>query len=294
VSTHRFPTPRCESFVSASGLRLHIERYDGGSPAVVLIHGHGDGAFVWDVLAPILARRFETIAVDLRGHGDSAWDPAERYDLGSHIADVSEVVDRCEQPDLVLIGHSLGALLTTRLCAIYRPRVVAAVLVDYVPELNPEGTREASMVLRRAMQIYPTVDQYVEWMQANRPLAAPRLLRNTALRSLRRDGTGFRLKMDPALAEQFVSTSAPDTARAWEVWTQQTCPTLLIRGSASAVVSRSAAAQAVGALPRGRLVTLEEAGHSVMLDNPFAFARTVLDFLMSALAAPAPHSENSR
>jgi pimeloyl-ACP methyl ester carboxylesterase len=64
-------TPQSITLFQSTGPQLHVERYDAGLPAVLLIHGGGDGAFVWDLFAPALARRFTTLAVDLRGHGDS-------------------------------------------------------------------------------------------------------------------------------------------------------------------------------------------------------------------------------
>src|SRR6185312_4195715 len=95
---------------------------------------------VWDSFIPSITVHRRTIALDFRGHGDSSWDPSARYHVEQHVADVLHVVDRLEITKYSIVGHSLGGATAIRVAA-RRPESVKSVLVvDYGPDLNPEGT----------------------------------------------------------------------------------------------------------------------------------------------------------
>jgi alpha-beta hydrolase superfamily lysophospholipase len=101
------------------GLVLRGHRSQGpGRPkaTVVLVHGFGEHCGRYDALIEALAAsRFETYAVDLRGHGTSDGERAREHDLLHYLSDLGQVVDlaRHEQPGkpCYLIGHSLGGLI---------------------------------------------------------------------------------------------------------------------------------------------------------------------------------------
>ncbi len=286
MSTRTIAPRRHVRFLQTGGPELHLERYDAGAPAVLLIHGGGDGAFVWDSFAPVLARRLTTLVVDLRGHGDSGWDASGRYEDCDYLSDLTHVVEQSELSNFILIGHSLGARLAIRLRARYPERVLASVLVDFAPELNAEGREHAVSLMRQSLQHYPTIERYAEWLEERRPLARTELLDHIAARALRPDDEGFRPKIDPALPNTFGGLLSRDAQGLWNLLQRQSCPTLVVRGSGSALLSHATASRMAEALPRGELATVDAAGHSVMLDNPEAFEHTVLDFLARVLPPP--------
>src|ERR1700731_2284877 len=75
----------------------------------VLLHGFGENASVWGHLAPRLMSRFRVVAIDMRGHGNSDWDPESRYDAQTFTADLNKVVAAFSFERTILIGHSSGA-----------------------------------------------------------------------------------------------------------------------------------------------------------------------------------------
>lgn len=281
---------QCQSlrFQQARAPRIHIDRYESEAPACLLVHGGGDGAFVWDLFAPILANRYTTIAVDLRGHGDSGWDPNRRYEMNGHLSDLINVIDRSRVDRLVLVGHSLGAHIAIRLYPTFATRIAASVLVDYAPELNSQGIEHARALMSESLRFYPTVDHYTEWLKSTRHLAALRTLERMASRSLRRVGDGFRPKLDPAILDAFPRTTPDEAHLLWDLLEKQNCPTLVVRGAGSAVLSQPVANRLAKVLPRGELATVNAAGHSVMLDNPAEFERIVIGFLDRVLTRPDP------
>lgn len=268
--------------------RLHVQRSGSGEPIIVLLHGGGDGAFVWDSLASTLASRFTIVAPDFRGHGESAWDPSGDYSIDAFVEDAASVIEQSGEQDFILIGHSMGAHVALRLGARYRARILAMVLVDFSAEINPEGAREASSLIGQGAHTYPSVESYVKWLRETRPLARADLLTSLARRALRAERGEFRPKLDPRVGHFLGGIRANEARLLWQLIQHQTCPTLLIRGDASAVVSRASAEKMVSALPNGEIATIRCAGHAVMMDNPAEFESVVMAFLgrLSHEAAP--------
>jgi pimeloyl-ACP methyl ester carboxylesterase len=107
----------------------------------------------------------------------------------------------------------------------------------------------------------------------------------------RRDDGRFELKMDPALRgglgapESSADADAREretTAALWEALARIECPTLVVRGAASDILSPEVADRMVeDVLKNGRLAVVGRAGHSVMTDNPEGFRDAVNDFVLS-------------
>lgn len=100
------------------------------APPMVLLHALGDSRADW---APVLARfaaRYRVYAVDLRGHGDS--DRPGGYTFGALCADVVGLLDALGLTDVVLVGHSMGGVVTYRV-AVARPDLVARIVIEDAP-----------------------------------------------------------------------------------------------------------------------------------------------------------------
>jgi pimeloyl-ACP methyl ester carboxylesterase len=107
---------------------LHWTADSPGAPVALLLHGITSNALVWARVAGELAGEFEVVAPDLRGRAGSAALPGP-YGLAAHAEDVAAVLARFG--DAVLVGHSMGAFVTTlAAAAATRYRVRGLVLVD--------------------------------------------------------------------------------------------------------------------------------------------------------------------
>lgn len=112
---HDWPNRDSSSFVSASGLRWHVQRM-GQGPVLLLLHGTGAATHSWRDFAPILAEHFTLIAPDLPGHGFTSAPPYERMSLPGMAGFVTDLVQEIAvMPDLVL-GHSAGAAILIQAC----------------------------------------------------------------------------------------------------------------------------------------------------------------------------------
>ena len=105
------PTSRRVS--GSTGFDLHLLEWSTDGVPLLLLHGFGNEAHIWDEFAPAVAPYYRTLALDQRGHGDSGWDPEGRYAIDFYVDDVEAVTAELGIERLVLVGHSLGGRVST-------------------------------------------------------------------------------------------------------------------------------------------------------------------------------------
>ena len=114
-----WPNRAASKFVSAGGLRWHIEDM-GSGPVVLLLHGTGASTHSWRHFAPILARRFRVIAVDLPGHGFTEAPRPSLLSLPQMSQSVSALLSVLHVKPDIGIGHSAGAAILCRMALDHR------------------------------------------------------------------------------------------------------------------------------------------------------------------------------
>lgn len=272
---------------AADGTRLHVRHSPRARHGItcLLIHGSGDGLYVWNSARETVEPLCPIAMVDLRGHGDSQSSRSQRYDLETHVSDVIGVIRALEIGSLIIVGHSLGGRVAIHLAA-KLPRVIGAVLVDTCPEPNHAASAQASRILRESMRVYRSSDEYATSLLDLRPLLSAKSAHELAAGALRRCAGGFELKIDPLYVQHDSEERESVTPGEWrELLRAIPCPTLVVRGGVSAMVSAANAKAMVSLLPRGELVTIAKAGHAVMSDNPRDFRRALADFVSGRLRA---------
>jgi pimeloyl-ACP methyl ester carboxylesterase len=272
----------------ADGPTLGVHEWGSGEPTFLLIHGFGDGGFIWNEFLPQLASFGRAIAVDLRGHGDSDWDACSRYDIGAHLSDVNFVLDALYLRTFVLIGHSLGGDIAIRLAALHPGRVIRLVIVDSGPELDRAATAHIRRDFVAESRIYSGYSEYMAQLEAKLPLVSPTLRESLAKNALRSREGGYELKRDPQMKinDPLNSSSLPEL---WPTLKKIVCPVLIVRGVASSVLPFSVAKKMVGVVPNGSFASVSLAGHAVMIDNPEGFSAATLPFIRSAAAGIYRH-----
>ena len=114
---------------------MSLARYewgDAGAPPLVCLHGVTNHGRHFAMLAATLAGRFHVVAFDLRGHGDSSWEPP--WNLEQHVADVLEAAPR---ESAVWLGHSFGGRIAYEVAAAAPERVERLVLLDPAIRIPP-------------------------------------------------------------------------------------------------------------------------------------------------------------
>lgn len=273
--------PGAGRIMCRDGLTLQVRQWGDGQPDCLLIHGFGDGGYIWDRLASELAVTSAVAAVDLRGHGESEWDARQRYDAGTHAADVIDIADALALERFAVVGHSLGGDIAIRVASACAGRISGLAIVDFGPEIDPLATDHIRAEFNAESRTYRSMAEYAARLEAKYLLASPANLSHLARHAGRvlPDGT-FRLKRDPAMGVA-LSASAHEREQLWGLLHRLTCPVLVVRGVGSSVLARAVAERMMATLRNGSLAEIQRAGHAVMIDNPAGFAAEVLPFLSS-------------
>lgn len=277
----------------AHGQQLHLLEWSREGVPLLLLHGFGNDAHIWDDFAPSVAAHYRVLALDHRGHGDSDWDPERRYDHEDMVADVEAATAELGIERLVLVGHSLGGRIATLFAGRHPERMAGLVIVDVGPEVDLRGRLRIRMdVEARPNPVYASVVEYARDLSLAYPAGQPDAIARMAQHGLRRRDDGrFELKMDPALRGVFSSSETPAQSEAreremeqalWDALAKIPCPTLVVRGAASDILAPDVADRMVEEVLRsGRLAVVARAGHSVMTDNPDGFRDAVCDFVLA-------------
>lgn len=270
-------------FSGADAPTLSVNVWGRQSPPCVFVHGFGEGAFTWNDFAERLAPECQIVAPDLRGHGDSDWDPSCRYDVRNHVDDVCRVMEALGLQEFLLVGHSMGGDIAVRIAS-ENDRVRALVIVEYGPQLDSDATSHIRREFDLENRVYESIAQYVDQIGSKQPLMHPRTLEHTATNMLKpMSSGGFIHKRDPALAKEIASKCNADVERQWERLRRIKCPALIVRGLRSSVLGRNVAQRMAATLRDGTLNTVAMAGHAVMRENPEGFAGATLPFIRSHL-----------
>ena len=110
-----WPNRNDSTFVTAAGLRWHVQR-QGKGPQMLLLHGTAAASHSWRDLMPALARRFTVVAPDLPGHGFTAMPPRHRLALPGMAKALAGLLEALDVRPAVVVGHSAGAAIAARLC----------------------------------------------------------------------------------------------------------------------------------------------------------------------------------
>jgi pimeloyl-ACP methyl ester carboxylesterase len=281
---------------TSSGLRLAAEVLgDGvGRPPVLLLHGGGQTRHAWgSTAASLSAKGWMTVAIDLRGHGDSEWSTAGDYSLEVFAADVCDIVAALDSPP-VIVGASLGGLSALLALAETRDAKAAGlVLVDVAHRFEPDGAHRIVDFMRdnpagfvNPREASAAVARYLPHRRA--PADTAGIEKNLRLRNGR-----WRWHWDPKLLGASEPLLNPRTAavlreRLIGALRQLEVPTVLVRGALSDVVSRPIADEFGRLAPQARVVEVDRAAHMVAGDDNDRFTEVVLAFLEELPSCTTP------
>jgi pimeloyl-ACP methyl ester carboxylesterase len=266
------------------GMRFHyLDWGRPGAPPIVFLHGGGQTARTWDLVCLALRADYRCLALDQRGHGDSEWSPAMDYALETHAADLAAFVDHLGLERFVLVGMSMGCLNALHYAFEHADRLTALVAVDAGPWIRFEGGRRI-IDFRRETAELDSLEAYIEQALRFNPRRDARLLRQSLLHNLRRLASGkWTWKTDPRPWGEFRGDVGAWMQSMVARLDRVRCPTLVVRGSESDVLLDEDAERFARALPDGRWVRVDGAGHTVQGDNP----RGLVEALRAFLAALA-------
>jgi pimeloyl-ACP methyl ester carboxylesterase len=272
--------------------RLKLHYVDWGNtdkPPLLLLHGGRDHARNWDWVAQELRHEHHVIAPDLRGHGDSQWAVGGSYAMVDYVLDVAQLLNAVQFFPVTIIGHSLGGAIALQYSGIYPERVQKVVAIEglgpppfMLRDRAPHGrmaewVMEMQTLAQRHPRRYKSLDEAVARMRDANPHLTPEQARHLTVHGSYRDEDGTYLwKFD-----NYVRAASPylfNMQEAREIWSQITCPVLLVRGTESWASDPEQDGRAT-AFRNRKVINIERAGHWVHHDQLDRFLDVVRQFL---------------
>jgi len=280
-------SPRTLVLQSLSPHGFHrVTYYEWGDPAnsrvVICVHGLSRNGRDFDVLGEALAPTHRVLAVDIPGRGASQWLPNPNdYVFTTYLTTLTALIARSGAERVAWVGTSMGALLGMVMAAQPNTPVERLVINDAGPLIEPA----AIVRIRDYVGLAPTFATYEEADAYIRLVSKPfgaltdaqwDFLTRT---SVARNAEGrWALTYDPGIAVPFRNAAAPPDL--WPVWDAIRCPTLLLRGANSDLLSAATAKAMTERGPKARLLEFAGVGHAPMLLSRDQF-EPVVEFLRS-------------
>ncbi len=281
-----------EHFVTLrDGLRMYCreygaERRDG--PAVLCLPGLTRNSRDFQSLARGLSDGWRVLTPDLRGRGRSDYDPEWRhYQPLTYVADVGELLQQRGEARVVVVGTSLGGLISMLMAAMNPAALAGVVLNDVGPEIDPAGLQRIAGYVGKLPRVRNWQDAAAQARLVN-SLALPDFTDEDwmafARATYRDDGSGNPvLDMDPLIGEAVRETPAGAAPDLWPLYGMLAqIPVLAIRGEHSDILSASTFAQMIERKSDLRTLVVPGRGHAPTLDEPICRSaiRTFLEAIV--------------
>jgi pimeloyl-ACP methyl ester carboxylesterase len=280
------PVQRYVQCASAAGLHRIAYREWGSADnprVLVCVHGLGRCARDFDNLARAMSDRYRVVCPDVAGRGDSDWlaDPM-LYDIPLYVSDMVTLIARLDVEQVHWVGTSMGGLIGLALAALKNSPVAKMVLNEAGPVVANASLERIAAYFGKA----PPLPSLQAAEQLVRAVSAPfgphtdeewRFLTEVAVRKST-DGS-YRFHYDPKIADAVRAQITGKDLESWPTWDAVRCPTLVIRGALSDLLSKDTALQMTQRGPKAKLVELPGIGHAPTLMHADQIA-LVRDFLL--------------
>ncbi len=267
-----------DRYATVNGLRIHyLDWGSEGKQPLIMLHGIGRVAHTFDHIAPHFAAKYHVIAVDMRGHGDSAWDSKGAYLVEDYTKDIEALAQQLHLRNIVIWGNSTGGRVAQVFAGMH-PELVAAVISE---DVGPERPREiadgfTSRVKQEDEKGWGTEDELFSSLKGPNSRTPDEILRAYVhYGSKPRPDGRIIWKRDPAIGNGFVPTEL------WRFVRQIKSPVIYILGGRSTIVPAPTQEELKRTLPQDQIVTITGAGHYPSEENTKEFLAIADRFLSS-------------
>ncbi|MGH7023530.1 MAG: alpha/beta fold hydrolase [Caulobacteraceae bacterium] len=274
--------PVTDELIELRGLRFHFRDWPArraDAPALVLLHGYTGHARSWDAFAAAMTDRYRVLALDQRGHGDSAWAGAGNYGISEMTRDLIAFVAALKLDHFALLALSMGGMVAMDYAGRRPAELERLVIVDIGPELMNSGAGRIRERQEQDSDVFASREAAFAHARANNAIAPDEHLRHRSDMSLMRLEDGrWTYRYDRVLRS--VRELRPRSAEeGWASCAAIAVPTLVMRGELSDILAPEIAARMIETIPDAALATVVGSGHSVPLDKPDGFLGAARRFL---------------
>jgi pimeloyl-ACP methyl ester carboxylesterase len=267
--------PRRRDLTSLSPHGFHRVAYyewgDAANPRVAIcVHGLGRNGRDFDVLAEALAPTHRVLAVDMPGRGESDWlAVASDYVFPTYLTTLTALIARSGAQSVDWVGTSMGGLLGITAAALPKSPVSRLVVNDVGPTIEAVALERIGgyFGMDPTFATYAEIEAYIRAVSAPfGPLTDAQWDHMTRTNVRQRADSRWGLAYDPAIAVPFRAEPAP--VNLWPMWDAIRCPTLLLRGAQSDLLSAATAAEMAARGPKPAVIEFPGIGHAPTLLTP--------------------------
>ena len=269
--------PRLNHVQCLGAAGLHRMAYwewgDAANPRVlVCVHGLSRQGRDFDTLAQVMCADYRVVCPDVvgRGRSDRLTD-ARGYQVPAYVTDMVTLLSRVNAETVHWVGTSMGGLIGLGLASLERSPISRLVLNDVGPTIEYQALLRIGSYLGRPLR-WKSLDEAADYLQTISAGFGPHSRAQWLALSqpmLVADGDAFKLHYDPAIAAPFKAVTpeiaAAGEAMAWAAFDAIRCPTLLLRGADSDLLSRSTAQAMTARGPKARVIEFAGVGHAPTL-----------------------------
>ena len=262
---------RCLSVAGFHTMR-YLEWGDADNPQVlVCVHGLTRVGRDFETLALALSGRFRVVCPDVAGRGRSDWLPDARlYSVPQYASDMTALIARLDVESVHWLGTSMGGLIGMALAGQANSPISRLVLNDVGPRMELSALLRIGDYAGQARH-FDTLEQataYVRSVSSSFGLKTEEQWQELARSVVRPQGDGWTLHYDPAIGAALKTVTAESAAEGqgflWKLYDAIRCPTLLLRGELSDLLSPETALEMTQRGPRASLVSIPGVGHAPM------------------------------
>lgn len=275
TTTYEMTEPRNKSVQCLSPAGLHTMAYkEWGDPrnpnVLVCVHGVTRVSDDFDELARALCDNYRVVCPDVAGRGRSGWlrDP-KYYQLPQYVSDMVTLLARLDAKKVDWFGTSMGGLIGIGLASLQDNPIRKLVLNDVGPALNFSALTRIGSYIGQAVRFsaFEEAESYIRAISGTFGPHTDAEWRKIASDVLQRDKDGLWIRhYDLGLAIPFKAATPESTQQAeamlWAAYDAITCPTLLVRGAESDLLTRDVAQAMTQRGPKAKLAELAGVGHA--------------------------------
>jgi len=268
-----------DRYITVNGLRLHY--LDWGSddkPPFIMLHGISRVAHQFDHIAARFKNDYHVMAIDMRGHGDSAWSPNGAYLVADYVKDLEGFAEQLNLRGLLLLGNSTGGRVVQVYAGLHPDRVARLIVEDVGPERPTDIAAAFQRQVQQEASGWASEDELLESLKRSNAKTPENILRSYAHFGARQREDGRIVwKRDPNLARGFIETEL------WRFVREIKCPTIYILGGASRIVPPETQQKLKETLPSVKMVVMPGLGHYPDQESTEDFLRIAQAFLAGTL-----------
>ncbi|UDY22705.1 alpha/beta fold hydrolase [Nocardioides sp. Kera G14] len=265
------------SAVSRNNVTVHG---DASGQPMVFVHGFGCDQTMWRHVAPAFMDDYRVVLFDHVGCGgsdDSAYDPDKYGTLDGYAADIVEILEELDLRDVILVGHSVAAMMGVLAERRASERFAHLVLVGPSPRYIDDAGYRGGFSEADIDELLESLESnYLGWSTA----MAPAIVGNPERPELGQELTASFCRVDPAIARRFARATFLSDNR--DDLPEVRTPTLVLQCREDVIAPIEVGSYVADAIPDSRLVVLDATGHCPNLSAPTETITAISSYLAAS------------